>query len=297
MAFESVPGVKVTVRSENRVFVFGDYFAVYDASVNPEIYNWSDVVFIHDKLDEIIIGTIDDRSPEQPYTLPKAAFADTRDYLAARAIWEGQLALNPKVVYKKGLRILPPKTKYKNSDPDESAYVATGAYTEQEINNSNVTLMNTKSFSYVFAILLPVSLAFFILLCTTIKQWAFSEVWYKYLAIAVLSGGIVTMFVYIVRVIFAINIYSRYFKHDPATVEPITFVICEDGFAAVESNVYTFSDIIKWEEATQFVETGYMFIIFRDKNSVTWIPKRLFPAEAQRKISDYITTHLAGLGG
>ena len=41
MAFESVPGVKVTVRAENRVFVFGDYFAVYDGagSAVPEIYN------------------------------------------------------------------------------------------------------------------------------------------------------------------------------------------------------------------------------------------------------------------
>jgi len=284
MAFESVPGIRVTSKATGQTFIIGDYFAAVENSVT-QIYNWCDIVAVteNEREFEIVTNT-------EPYFISKTAVPDIKVQLAIRTIIEGQIAVHPNIAHKYDKRILPIKSLYVNCDPSDDAYIATGAYSEKEINYSNVTLAAANIGKIIWIVFAAVAVLSFITANTFFGR--FADNWLKFTAISVFGGGISAMFVYMIHAIVARNIYSRFFRYDASIVQPITFVVCEEGFAAVESDVYTFSDLIQWSQAPYFIETNYMFIIFNDKNTLFWLPKRLFPIETQNKLSDFISNHL-----
>ena len=84
--------------------------------------------------------------------------------------------------------------------------------------------------------------------------------------------------------------YSSVQKADPATTQEITIVVAPEGFAAVESSVYTAHDLIPWNEANFFIETHMGLVVLRDNKSVFWLPKSFMPKNQQAGIYNLIAS-------
>lgn len=286
MAFESIPGVKVVSRSAESTYIFGDFFAVYTkGDVSPRIYNWQDINSVQETRTDIIIT-----AAENVYKISKSYIPDVRKFLAVRAVIEGAIAANPAIEYSYTKRILPSKIYYRNCDTPSNAYTASGVYNEKEISYSNVILLNARMGKFFLVIsVLVVIIAFLIchfFIGGTEKNWTY------FLPISIFSGVIIAMFVYLVCAITAKYIYASLLRTDPALTQSITFVVCSEGFAAIETCLYNATDLIKWEEAAYFIETNYVYIIFKNKKAVFWLPKRLFNKEDQTQLSNFIANKL-----
>lgn len=286
LAFESIPGIKVISRSAEQTYIFGDYFSVYTKGDSfPRIYNWHEISSVQETRADIIIT-----AGETAYKISKSFIPDNKKLLAVRAVIEGAIAVNPAISYTYLKRILPAKMYYKNCDTPQNAYTATGVYNEKEISYSNVILLNArlgKTFIIISILIIVISFIFcHFFIGDTMKNWTY------FVPISVFSGVIAAMFIYLVCAIIAKYIYASLLKIDPALTQPITFVVCSEGFAAVESCIYNGTDLIKWEEAAYFIETNYVYIIFKNKKAVFWLPKRLFKKEEQAGLSNFITHKL-----
>ncbi len=286
MSFESIPSVKVPVHSIGQTFVFGDFFSVYlKGETTPRIYNWSELVSVTETKREFIFTTND-----ATYKLPKDQIPDTLRFLRIRAIVEGMISVYPHISFRHTDRILPAKNYFMVCETPSNAFAARGIYNEREIAYSNVTLTNTR-LNFIFRLIgILVIVATFIFLCVTIGNFE-DNLWY-FLPISIFTGVIAIMMIYLVSSIIAKYIYASLLKLDPSLLQEITFVLCDEGFAAVESCVYTGSDLISWSEAAYFVETNYVYIIFKNKKAVFWLPKRLFSKDIQRDLSNFIASRL-----
>lgn len=287
MAFESLHGMKVGNNTAEQSFVVGDYFAVYTRGIElPRIYQWNEVTAIAENRLEFLI-TADGTQ----YTLPKTMIADVRRQLALRAILEGIVAAHPLIDYKYQKRVLPPKTLYHNCDTPPAAYVARGTYNYQELSYSNVVLLGSRIGKALIAICILTSIIVFILLDVFLGQTGRN--WFYFLPIAVMSGGVVTMFAYLVCSMLAKYLYASLLHVDPAVTQSITFVVSNEGFAAVESDLYTGSDLISWDDAMFFIETNYVFMVYHNQKAIFWLPKRFFPKDVQKDISNFIAQKIA----
>jgi len=286
MAFESLPGVKVTSLCAEQTFIIGDFFAVYQKGEdNPVIYRWTEVKSIAESKIEFIIN-----AGGVTYKIPKSGIPDDKKLLNLRGVLEGAVCFNPAIVYNHQKRILPPKYLYLNGDMNEAPYIVSGVYKEREINLSNVILLNTR-ISKSFKII-----AFFAIVAAFIfLHFVYGDTpdnWFWFLPISVFMGGIAVMLVFLVCAVIANYHYAYLFKTDPALSEEITFAISAAGFSAVESHLHTGNEFIPWHEANYFIETNNIFIIYKHNKAVFWLPKRLFSKEVQTEISEFIHARL-----
>jgi hypothetical protein len=114
----------------------------------------------------------------------------------------------------------------------------------------------------------------------------------KFVIIALFSGIAAGLSIYLFCVYGAKTLYGKILREDPALLEEITFVVCEEGFIAAETMVYDYSDLIRWQEVAYFIETTHVFIIFSNNKAVFWLPKRLFPKELHKELGDFIAEKL-----
>ena len=292
MAFEALPGVKIDDPRGNRAFIIADLFSVYEnESETPKVYKWSDFKSVSETKDAFILN-----NGSSEFNIPKDWIRDPAVFIRVRAIIEGAIAGDPDIEYKYGKRILPPKTLCNSCEIPPEAYVANGSYIESEINNSNVTLKNPQldKLIWVFALV-----ALFITLA--VQAVFFGDITdisslLLYLVIAVFAGGAAGMSAYLFSAYGAKTLYGKILKEDPALSEDITFVVCEKGFMAAETEVYDFSDIINWHQVEYFIETNHVYIIFSRNKAVFWLPKRLFPKEMHRELGDFIADRLVQKG-
>lgn len=286
MAFEALPGVKIISHANEKTYIISDFFSVYSKEqALPRIYSWSEIVSIAEGRFDFTIATVEDT-----YKIAKTEIVDVNKLLQIRALLEGAVAAHPKILYSHQRRILPPKTIYRHCDVSANCYSATGVYNEREISYSNVILLNTR-LSRVFWIISALTiLGVFLILYLAVGDIAAN--WLYYIPISAFSGLAVTMFFYIACAIIAKYIYAALLKVDPALMQEITFILCNEGFAAIESKVNTNSDLIRWSEAAYFIETNYVYIIFKNKKAVFWLPKRLFPKEKHKELSNFIASRL-----
>lgn len=289
MAFESLQGIKINDFNENRAYIVADFFSVYekadDSQVLPLIYKWSDFTTITENRDAFILD-----NGVRVFRISKNLIPDPAVQIRIRAVLEGAVAANSKIEYRYGRRILPLKTIAVSCEIPPEAYIATGGYRENEINNANV-ILQLSGFDRLMWFLIPIA---------TIAAFAAQMLFFggigsnivKYLIISVFSGVAVGLSAYLFCVFAAKTLYGKILREDPALLEEITFVVCDDGFIAVESEVYDFSDIIGWHEVAYFIETTHVFIIFSNNKAVFWLPKRLFPKELHKELGDFIADKL-----
>jgi hypothetical protein len=303
MAFESLPGVKITDLTANRAYIVADFFSVYENAFDapgeiPLIYKWSDFSVISETRDAFILegGSSSSKTPNaasgKVFRIPKDIIPDVASQIRIRAILEGVIASNPRIEYRHGRRILPPKTVCVGCEIPPEAYIATGGYRENEINNSNVILKNSGFDKLMWGFIPIATIAAFIAQALFIGE--LRENILQFTVVSVFTGIAAGLSIYLFCVYSAKTLYAKILREDPAVLEEITFVVCEEGLMAAESEVYDFSDIIKWHEVDYFIETDKVFIIFFNTKAVFWLPKRLFPKELHKELGDFIAEKLQG---
>ncbi|MCL1789683.1 MAG: YcxB family protein [Oscillospiraceae bacterium] len=288
MSFESLPGIKINDPNTNLAFIIADFFSVYENEDEvPKIYKWQDFQSITESRNAFIFKSI-----TEEFNIPKELIRDPAALIRVRAIIEGAITDNPGIEYKHGKRILPPKTLCTGCEIPSEAYVATGAYKESEINNSNITLHNPgfDKLIWIFAIF-AAALVFTLQFLFWGNITDLSNL-LMYTVISVFAGGVAGMSAYLFCAYGAKTLYSKILKDDPALLEEITFIICDKGFMAAETEVYDFSDIIRWHQVEYFIETKHVYIIFNRDKAVFWLPKRLFPKELHQELGDFIADRL-----
>jgi hypothetical protein len=289
MAFESLPGVKVFCRDAEQTFIAGDFFAVYDKGADtPIIFCWSQVKSITESRYEFIVSV-----KGTTFYIQKHSFPNEKAVLNMRAVLESAVSFNPQIDYNHLKRILPPKNLCLSGDMSGAAHTATGFYKEREINFSNVILLNTR-LGKLFKILAIVTIitVFVSSHFLTIEDGGIPENWFHLLPISIFAGGISVMLVYLVCAVIANYHFSYLYKVDPAVSEEINFAVSEEGFSAVESHLDTGFEFIPWTEANYFIETNSVFIVYKHKKAVFWLPKRLFEKPVQQEISKFIAARL-----
>ena len=286
LAFETLSGVKIFSSQTGRGYIFSDYITVYeDGTDSPFIYSWSAVKQVVEQRDSISI-TID----STVYDIDRLAFGNNETYLKARAIIEGQIACYPDIEYRPMKRILPLKTIYSVCEMPDNAYVATGTYSEREINSGNVSLMNTIMSKFLWLAALLSAAALFLILNNTIGD--FDKNWFYFIPISLFGGIGVGVLFHLATSLIAKYKYSELYRTDPAISEEITFIVCKEGFGAVETGCYTASDLIPWTQASYYIETNFVYVIMNNKRTIFWLPKRLFPKEMQSGLGDFIAARV-----
>lgn len=285
MAFETVEGQKVFSHMTGTTYIFGDYFAVFRSdSAVPEIYEWNQIASVSESVDFLTIT-----SGSAAYKIERAAFNSDDHLLAVRTIIEGQIAVYPDIKYRFNKRILPLKYLYKNMTPS-NAYVLQGSYDEKVINSCNVALVIARFGRYIFLLTLALIAVIFFITANVLGN--VNDNWYYYLPLSIFIGVIVAIVVYLVVGIAARHKFNSVKKVDPAAQKEITVVVAPEGFAAVESSVYTGCDLIPWNEANFFIETHMGLVVLRDNKSVFWLPKSFIPKNQQSNIFGLIAARV-----
>jgi hypothetical protein len=281
VAFKTLSGIKIVCAEQD--FVVGDYFAVYNHEQSlPRIYRWEEVYAVAESVRDFAVTT-----SEGIYRINKEYMPDVPAQLRLRALFEGVIGDYRNIKYTHNKRILPTKNLYHDCDVPTDAYVAQGVYNDREISYSNVALQNMLIGNIYMLIWFIVSSGTFLALHFFMGRTNVN--WFYFLPIAIMSGMAITMFAYLAKAILSKFIYADLLRCDPALTQLITFVVSDDGFAAVESDLFNDNSLIPWHEVAFFLETNYAFILYRSKQVVFWLPKRFFPPQVQREISDFIT--------
>lgn len=286
MAFETLPGVKIFSSQTGYGFIFSDYISIFTGESDaPDIYDWSAVSQVAE-LKEGIAITVDGK----PYHIERLAFGSNETYLRVRAIIEGQIATHPDIDYKPSKRILPYKTIYSVCEMPDNAYITAGTYSEREINSGNVSLMNTIMSKFVWLAAIVSAIIIFIILNNSVGN--FSKNWFYFIPIAIFGGTAVGVLFHLGTSLVAKYKYSELYRTDPAISQEITFIVCKEGFGAVETECYTATDLIPWTQASYYIETNFVYVIMNNKKTIFWLPKRLFPKEMQTGVGEFIAARV-----
>ena len=283
MAFETVNGQKIFSSATGMTYIFGDYFVVFqgDNSV-PEVYDWQNITSITENHGSITIST-----GMETYYIESSAFSSDDQFLTVRAIIEGHIAEHPDIKYKFNNRILPLKYLYRNVEAS-NAYVMSGVYDEKVINSSNISLTSARFGRVILVFSLLLMAIFFFIIASIMGN--LQDNWIYCLPLSIFFGIIVSVIIYLVIGMVAKHKYSSVQKVDPATTKEITVVVAPEGFAAVESAIYTAHDLIPWNEANFFIETHMGLVVLRDNKSVFWLPKSFMPKNQQSGIYNLIAS-------
>ncbi len=288
MAFDSIPGIKVYSSRSGQYYILGDYFSVCTVDGgSPVIYKWSDIISVTEKKDGMAVCTYDGNN----YTMLKNAFNGQGEYLAARAILEGSISSDAVRNYHPMKRILPFKYDYGHISDPKIVYISKGVYSEKEINNYNLAIVSTKIGKMLWLILLILSIAAFGLIFFIFGWDSVAKNWLYFLPISIFSAITLTMLIYIIIALLARYRFSEVFRQDPALGQEITFVLANEGFGAIESILYTGSDLIPWSRTRYYIETKNSIAVIMDR-SIMWLPKRMFPKEMQKEIVNFITARV-----
>lgn len=286
MAFESLAGFRMTISQQNRTYIIGDYFAVFDDETDMlDVYEWSSVRS-YSELPDCFKVTFE----REEYVLPKNAFEENFQIIHFRTIAEGMLAGVSGVEKNIKNRIIPPKYDYSSADLSASLYTGTGMYAEKEINTGSVSHIYSKlRFPIWLIAAVSAVLSFF-------GIWAIGGDLEKnfilYAIIGFFIGLSVGVIIYLILCIIARYRYLGFLKKDVSTAENIVFVVAPDGFGAIEQCIYSGKELIPWSFAKYFYETKYSIsIVCRDK-SVCCIPKRLFQKSTQNDLAEFIAARV-----
>lgn len=287
MAFDSLPGMKITISQHPQTFIVGDYFAVFGSRSDiPEVYEWSSVKSYTEAPDGYTITLVNGNT----YKLTKNCFTDSTQLILFRSIVEGQLSRCPNTIKKVYRRIIPPKYNYRNIDISENVFSATGTYSERDINSGSLAKVYSR-----FAWLIWLSA-----LVATVLGLLFSITTYDdvkenllfYICIVVFYGIGVAVVTYLICCMRARYRYANYVRSDASTTENIVFIVANDGFAATEECVYSGKDLIPWSMARSYFETKHSVVIELKDKSICRIPRKLFDKKVWDEMVIFIASNL-----
>lgn len=287
MAFDSLPGMRITVSQHPKSYIIGDYFSVFDsASDIPEVYEWSSVKSYIETSDGFTITLINGNV----YKLTKNCFTDSAQIILFRSIVEGQLAGCGNTTKKVHRRILPPKYNYRNTGISGNVFSATGIYTERDINSGSLAKVYSR-FAWLIWLSALVATGLALLFSMTNYDDVQENLFY-YICLSVFWGIGVAVVTYLICCMKARYRYAEYVRSDVSTTENIVFIVASDGFAATEECVYTGKDIIPWSLAQSYFETKYSVVITLKDNSICRIPRRLFDKKVWDEMVIFISNNL-----
>ena len=165
-----------------------------------------------------------------------------------------------------------------------------GFYEEKVINSCNVALVIARYGRFIFLFTLVLIAVIFGVVISIMGN--IEENWIYCLPISVFTGIIISIVAYLIIGIIARHKFNSIRKVDPATQKEITVVVAPEGFAAVETGVYTGHDLIPWSEANFFIETHIGLVVLRDNKSVFWLPKSFIPKNQQSDIFGMIASRV-----
>lgn len=287
MAFDGLPGMRVTISQNPQSFIIGDYFAVYDKESDvPDVYEWSMLKSYTELPGSFIITLLNGSS----YTITKNCFSDASKLIAFRSIVEGQISNYSHITKKVTKRIIPPKYNYRTADVATAAFSAAGTYTERDINSGSVAKVYSR-FAWIIWVAAIVS-AVVTFLCLAFIGGKVEENLIYYICLSLFSGVAFAVVIYLICCTTARYRYANYVRSDVTTTENIIFVVSSNGFAAVEECVYTGKELIPWSKAMNYFETKHTIVIMLKDRSVCRIPKRLFPKKTCDELGVFIASNL-----
>ncbi len=286
MAFYDLRPVRVFDETSGCTYIVGDTFAVYSfGSERPAVYSWDMIISVTDDNRK---GLTFDMGSKQ-YRIPMSLFKVREDYFRIIAITEG-MHRRYSFTYQRGARVLPVKDMYIEAGVGSDSYVGEAHIDENDTAAAFVMMMNIKLVKVLWLIAMLVMLLVFGALHLFVGVTRDNILYFIPISVAV--GGILTLIVYLICHAAARSKFTRVAGSDPAVDEPITFVVSPNGFAACESCVYDQQDLIPWSRLDYFVETDKIFIIYKDGNAVTYMPKKAFDKKHIGGVSDMMSIHL-----
>ncbi len=286
MAFYDLRPVRVFDEASGCTYVIGDTFAVYSfGTERPVVYSWDMIKGVTD--DNRKGFTFDMGSAE--YKIPISCFKVREDYFRLIAIAEG-MHRKHSFLYQHGARVLPLKDTYIEAGVGKDSYIGEGHIDENDTAAAFVMMMNIRLVKVLWLIAILVMLLVFGALHILVGVTRDNILYFIPISVAV--GGILTLIVYLICHGAARSKFTRVAGNDPAVDELITFVVSPNGFAACESCVYDQQDLIPWSRLDYFVETDKIFIIYKDGNAVTYVPKKAFDKKHIDGVSDMMAIHL-----
>lgn len=284
MAFCDLRPVKIYNEGAGVTYIIGEVFAVYANGPQPLVYSWDLVQTVTEDKRAITIHT-----ENCDFIIPKKDFGDQSDYFRAIAIIEcAQKSGGFEYVHQR--RILPLKSEYIETDPGKESYYGSCEIDENDAAATFIMLMNFRLMKVLW--LLAVMLMLVILLALHIFVGITRSNVLYFIPISMIGGAILTLIVYMMCHAVARRKYTAVSSCDPASNEPISFIISPYGFSACESCVADNQELIPWSSLDYFIESDKMFVFYKDGSTSVFVPKKAFDKKCIGGIADIISLRL-----
>lgn len=284
MAFCDLRPVKIYNESSGVSYIIGEVFAVYASEPQPVVYSWDQVQKVTEDRRAVTVHT-----ENCDFVILKRDFESQADYFRAIAIIECSQKSGG-FEYEHQRRILPLKSEYIETDPGKDAYYGSCEIDENDAAATFIMLMNFRLVKVLW--LLAVMLMLVILLALHLFVGITRSNVLYFIPISMIGGAILTLIVYMICHAVARRKYTAVSSCDPASDEPISFIISPSGFAACESCIADGQELIPWSSLDYFVESDKMFIFYKDGNTAVFVPKKAFDKKCIGGIADIISLRL-----
>lgn len=284
MAFCDLKPVRILDEAQGCTYIVGEVFAVYSIGTDtPDVYSWGMIDSVYADSRGIVIY-----AQERSWVIPMKLFSANDEYFRCVAIIE-YAQKKAGFTYAHGKRLLPLKNLYMQTDAGKDAYIGEGEIDENDAAATFVMLMNFRLMKVLWLIAVLVMLVAFGVLHFTIGVDRNNVLYF--LPISIACGGIVSLVIYMICHAAARSRFHSIESQDPAANELVTYVISRAGFAACESCTYG-GDLVSWRSVDYFIESDRMFIFYRGKEPVAFIPKKAFEKKYVGGVADMISLNL-----
>lgn len=284
MAFCDLRPVKIYNESSGVSYIIGEVFAVYASEPQPVVYSWDQVQKVTEDRRAVTVHT-----ENCDFVILKKDFESHADYFRAIAIIECSQKSGG-FEYEHQRRILPLKSEYIETDPGKDAYYGSCEIDENDAAATFIMLMNFRLVKVLW--LLAIMLMLVILLALHLFVGITRSNVLYFIPISMIGGAILTLILYMICHAVARRKYTAVSSCDPASDEPISFIISPSGFAACESCIADGQELIPWSSLDYFVESDKMFIFYKDGNTAVFVPKKAFDKKCIGGIADIISLRL-----
>ncbi|MBD5110937.1 MAG: YcxB family protein [Ruminococcaceae bacterium] len=285
MAFRDLKSARASDEKNGNTYIFGGVFAVYELSSDiPAVYSWDQV-----KSAAVMRRDITIVAGNRTFTVSNKMFDSEEELLRAIAIIECKQK-EFGFGYAHEQRMIPMKLLYEERSMGKNVYKGEGLLDESDTAAAFIMLLNIKLVKLLWLIAILISLVVMGILHFTIGITRDNFLYF--IPISLAAGGITVLLVYIITHAIARARFKSLADGDIASRQPITFIVSHQGFAACESSTYESRDLVPWEAVDYFVESDKMFILYKGKSPLAYIPKKAFDKKMVSGIADIIALHL-----
>ncbi|MCM1165578.1 MAG: YcxB family protein [Lachnospiraceae bacterium] len=285
MAFSDLKPVSVSDDDGGRTYIIGSVFAVYGVGSEPPlVYSWNMVRQVTVTRKGFTVETAG-----KSFSFANKSFGDIEEVLRAIAIIECRQK-EYGFGYQHEKRMFPLKSQYMECSPGKETYIGEGMLDDGETAAAFIMLLNFKLVKFLWLVALLIMFVTLGILHIMIGITRDNILYF--LPISLAAGGIASLLVHIITHAVARAKFKRLADADPATRQPITFVVSRAGFAACESCTYESRDLVPWSELDYFIESDKMFILYKNNAAVAYIPKKAFEKKFVGGIADIIALSL-----